>query len=735
MAQIVYYHRGAGTDKSLWAKALGGLFGTGVVADIADVYRFVCDNYNTKDEIVFIGFSRGAFTARSVAGMVCAIGLLNGFGLANFGAIYKDYSNFSNWTAETEFDPDQHLLWWNVANVCHAIRSEEPGAQISEEDIEDFMKLRKAVFEALTGHLFSDLLELVGGDDEGETKEERLQDMADLYQSWLHCFGMVLKQKDESENTPSFLDSLFSMKADATPGEKTEKVKVKAVGVWDTVGSLGVPYDPRTRDRSDDEIRFASHNVHDRIENAFHALALDETRGPFKPTLWNLPKVETKLQDIDDEPPRLRQVWFPGCHSDVGGGLDNQQIATISLAWMADQLTSVGVEFNPEEMKRIFLNTELDSKWALGRITKPEMWTGMVDKVQQIWTGPEGKRTPGMNTADGKDSGKPTVLTNTNELIHPSVRMRYLYGGKGPNGVTEWKCESLTNSRYVLTCIPASEPEQDEREDKEVKGKQGKKGKRGKRGKEGDQVKQAEQLEPIVRPEWARGHYRDWSTYETLAGNVTSICGGTLTEVSSTHKVVPKQLPLDQDLYNGQSSENWTWELANGSVTGSGKTWVWRREAPEWHWPCNVTTWPWKSHTDCKAKCPTWVRETTTLHEERIGMWERQFLKILNKDSQVAPVQFKPGFLSRFASGTPKFVRKIMKNGYNVVSGVVQGTGRFFWKTGAVLGNKAVVTFEGYKNQHPMSKTDVLAKLPSATVAKYGYHDLIAWQRGDMRKT
>ncbi|KAI8297630.1 hypothetical protein K4K61_012577 [Colletotrichum sp. SAR11_59] len=286
--------------------------------------------------------------------MVCAIGLLNGFGLANFGAIYKDYSNFSNWTAETEFDPDQHLLWWNVANVCHAIRSEEPGAQISEEDIEDFMKLRKAVFEALTGHLFSDLLELVGGDDEGETKEERLQDMADLYQSWLHCFGMVLKQKDESENTPSFLDSLFSMKADATPGEKTEKVKVKAVGVWDT-----------------------------------------RRRG------------------------------------------------------MADQLTSVGVEFNPEEMKRIFLNTELDLKWALGRITKPEMWTGMVDKVQQIWTGPEGKRTPGMNTADGKDSGKPTVLTNTNELIHPSVRMRYLYGGKGPNGVTEWKSNPSRMSERI----------------------------------------------------------------------------------------------------------------------------------------------------------------------------------------------------------------------------------------------------------------------------------------------
>lgn len=72
------------------------------------------------------------------------------------------------------------------------------------------------------------------------------------------------------------------------------------------------------------------------IENAFHVLALDERRGPFSPTLWYIPP------DNKDERRRthLKQCWFPGVHTDVGRGYDDQvpgDIADITFAWMVDQ--------------------------------------------------------------------------------------------------------------------------------------------------------------------------------------------------------------------------------------------------------------------------------------------------------------------------------------------------------------------------------------------------------------
>ncbi|KAL2130412.1 hypothetical protein VTI74DRAFT_6501 [Chaetomium olivicolor] len=94
MLQIVYYHLGAGTVTSKVARFLGGPFGVGVAQDIAESYRFICDNYNPGDEIVIIGFSRGAFTARSVAAMVCALGFLNRSGLDQPSHIFNNYQTW-----------------------------------------------------------------------------------------------------------------------------------------------------------------------------------------------------------------------------------------------------------------------------------------------------------------------------------------------------------------------------------------------------------------------------------------------------------------------------------------------------------------------------------------------------------------------------------------------------------------------------------------------------------------
>ncbi len=116
MSQIVYYHPGAGTESTKAAQVVGGAFGVGVAQDIAESYRFICDNYNPGDEIVIIGFSRGAFTARSVASMVCALGFLNRSGLDQLLHIFNDYETWKDWH-KTSFDDKKHLLGITFENL------------------------------------------------------------------------------------------------------------------------------------------------------------------------------------------------------------------------------------------------------------------------------------------------------------------------------------------------------------------------------------------------------------------------------------------------------------------------------------------------------------------------------------------------------------------------------------------------------------------------------------------
>ena len=100
------------------------------------------------------------------------------------------------------------------------------------------------------------------------------------------------------------------------------------MAVWDTVGSLGIPkadWLARLGVRnSTKEFTFYDTALSNRIEHAFHALALDETRPPFSPSVW-----ERRPENKDTD---LRQVWFPGNHGNVGGGWADQGIANLSLA-------------------------------------------------------------------------------------------------------------------------------------------------------------------------------------------------------------------------------------------------------------------------------------------------------------------------------------------------------------------------------------------------------------------
>ncbi|GHF60882.1 uncharacterized protein (DUF2235 family) [Amycolatopsis bartoniae] len=116
-----------------------------------------------------------------------------------------------------------------------------------------------------------------------------------------------------------------------------EVTPVRFVGVWDTVGALGIPLSGfRFLNR---RCQFHDTKLTGTVAAACQALAVDERRGPFRPTIW----------ESDDAPHQLReQTWFVGSHSDVGGGYPDPCLASISLLWMAERARRSGLVFEPD---------------------------------------------------------------------------------------------------------------------------------------------------------------------------------------------------------------------------------------------------------------------------------------------------------------------------------------------------------------------------------------------------
>ena len=119
---------------------------------------------------------------------------------------------------------------------------------------------------------------------------------------------------------------------------------IKSVGVWDTVGSLGVPISGPLGWYSRRAFGFHDVQLSSWVLNAFHTIAVDERRRPFEPTLW-------RVKDEDASSPtfkqRIEQVWFPGVHSNVGGGYPDTKLSNLTLRWMLDHAASCGLALKP----------------------------------------------------------------------------------------------------------------------------------------------------------------------------------------------------------------------------------------------------------------------------------------------------------------------------------------------------------------------------------------------------
>ena len=223
VSQIVYYEPGVGTH-DVGDKVFGGAFGKGMDDNIRDCYRFLIQNYVAGDELYFFGFSRGAYTVRSLAGL-----------LRNSG-----------------------------------------------------------------------LLRLESADQEDE------------------AFALY-RDRDENAHPNSSKSTWFRTQHAYPP------VAIACVGVWDTVGALGLPvefFDGLTHKQ------YAFHDVtlSSGVQNAFHALAIDERRKPFAPTLWEQPAEDLGRNWVE-------QAWFPGVHGNVGGGYADSSLSDIALRWMIDRVS------------------------------------------------------------------------------------------------------------------------------------------------------------------------------------------------------------------------------------------------------------------------------------------------------------------------------------------------------------------------------------------------------------
>lgn len=146
--------------------------------------------------------------------------------------------------------------------------------------------------------------------------------------------------------------NLIGKKGIRTVGDHFDKsAKVRFLGVWDIVGSFGLAFDTVVNFQ-EINLGWNIDTLDACIERCFHAMALDERRETFN---------VTRL-DRERTCPGIREVWFRGVHSDVGGGNGNEARSNIALQWMLAQARSCGVTF--DEAKAAHPRYSRVDRWA-----------------------------------------------------------------------------------------------------------------------------------------------------------------------------------------------------------------------------------------------------------------------------------------------------------------------------------------------------------------------------------
>jgi uncharacterized protein (DUF2235 family) len=125
-------------------------------------------------------------------------------------------------------------------------------------------------------------------------------------------------------------------------------LRIRYVGVWDTVGSLGIPARYRWLSFMNRKQQFHDTSLSIFVESARHAVAIDEQREDFEPTLWdNVSQLNRSAGTPDDAvDARYQQKWFPGVHGSVGGGGERRGLSDQALDWVLDGARHMGLELD-----------------------------------------------------------------------------------------------------------------------------------------------------------------------------------------------------------------------------------------------------------------------------------------------------------------------------------------------------------------------------------------------------
>ncbi len=254
--QITFYDDGVGSQGWKPLKLLGGACGLGFSANVRQLYAELARTYEPGDRIYFFGFSRGAFTVRTVAGIVTKFGLLD----------------------RTRFQSDKSLL--------HGVKC--------------IYKIYRLTYSTVVQRLFDRLL-------------RRCRRLARRRGApWRFVGGRL------HEDAP----------------------RIHFIGVWDTVDALGFP-DDSVADLVNSvfyRFKFPNYALHDRVDRACQALAIDDERATFHPLLWD----ESRSSRSG-----VTQVWFSGAHTNVGGGYPKHGMSLVALNWMMGEAEAAGLRFIP----------------------------------------------------------------------------------------------------------------------------------------------------------------------------------------------------------------------------------------------------------------------------------------------------------------------------------------------------------------------------------------------------
>jgi uncharacterized protein (DUF2235 family) len=161
--------------------------------------------------------------------------------------------------------------------------------------------------------------------------------------AFIHLFGILPKSRPELIKQAYKIYKISDSKKrkqsadDFIARHHNQWTKIKFLGVWDTVDALGLPI--KSLSTLVDWFPFFRHKFHnlllsESVEHARHALAIDDERLTFHPKIWD--------QEIKPYQ-TMKQVWFPGMHTDVGGGYKEYELSDIPLMWMTEEAKRAGL--------------------------------------------------------------------------------------------------------------------------------------------------------------------------------------------------------------------------------------------------------------------------------------------------------------------------------------------------------------------------------------------------------